>query len=146
MALPGYISYHLCLVLNKIELNCLDWKMWRIDVCIIRITTVSLFFKHNYTEPEVFKELQFVGPQHWRFSWICGDWLTFGACLKWPLCNYWNKCNHFSSSPTRDSPCSVLNWRACILDVLLMQMVFVVCLVWLCNIFFLSQWLVFIES
>lgn len=146
MALPGHISYHLCLVLNKIELNCLDWKMWRIDVCIIRITTVSLFFKHNYTEPEVFKELQFVGPQHWRFSWICGDWLTFGACLKWPLCNYWNKCNHFSSSPTRDSPCSVLNWRACILDVLLMQMVFVVCLVWLCNIFFLSQWLVFIES
>lgn len=146
MALPGHISYHLCLVLNKIELNCLDWKMWRIDVCIIRITTVSLFFKHNYTEPEVFKELQFVGPQHWRFSWICGDWLTFGACLKWPLCNYWNKCNHFSSSPTRDSPCSVLNWRACILDVLLMQMVFVVCLVWLCNIFFLNQWLVFIES
>lgn len=146
MALPGHISYHLCLVLNKIELNCLDWKMWRIDVCIIRITTVSLFFKHNYTEPEVFKELQFVGPQHWRFSWICGDWLTFGACLKWPLCNYWNKCNHFSSSPTRDSPCSVLNWRACILDVLLMQMVFVACLVWLCNIFFLSQWLVFIES
>lgn len=42
--------------------------MWRIDVCIIRITTVSLFFKHNYTEPEVFKELQFVGPQHWQLN------------------------------------------------------------------------------
>lgn len=71
MALPGHIYYNLCLVLNKIELNCLDWKMWRIDVCIIRITTVSLFFKHNYTEPEVFKELQFVGPQqlkNWQFS------------------------------------------------------------------------------
>lgn len=49
MALPGHISYHLCLVLNKIELNCLDWKMWRIDVCIIRITTGLLFFLNTIT-------------------------------------------------------------------------------------------------
>lgn len=74
MALPGHIYYNLCLVLNKIELNCLDWKMWRIDVCIIRITTVSLFFKHNYTEPEVFKELQFVGPQQLNNSTQLNLW------------------------------------------------------------------------